>query len=69
MEKQKWWAEKNGFCAKSIEFLELMKADPKNQYRKGELDGCINERKDYFMGENLYGTTEEQLVNYYDAFI
>ncbi len=46
-----------------------MKDDPKNQYRKGELDGCINELKDYFMGENLYGTTEEQLVNYYDAFI
>ena len=62
-------SRKNGFCAKSIEFLELMKADPKNQYRKGELDGCINELKDYFMGENLYGTTEEKLVNYYDAFI
>lgn len=46
-----------------------MKADPKNQYRKGELAGCINELKDYFMGENLYGTTEEQLANDYDVFI
>lgn len=62
-------SRKNGFCAKAIEFLELMKADPKKQYRKGELDSCINELKDYFMDENLYGTTEEQLANDYDAFI
>lgn len=62
-------SRKKGFCAKAIEFLELMKADPKNQYRKGKLDSCINELKDYFMDENLYGTTEEQLANDYDAFI
>lgn len=61
--------KKSSFCAKAIEFLELTKADPKNQYRKGELNGCINELKDYFMGENIYDTTEEQLIKYYDAFI
>ncbi len=61
--------KKISFCAKAIEFLELMKTDPKNKYRKGELDGCIDELKDYFMGENIYDTTEEQLMRYYDAFI
>jgi len=59
----------NSFCMKAIEFLELMKKDPKNRYRKGELDCCIDELQDYLMGENLYNTTEEQLVKYYDAFL
>lgn len=53
----------------AIEFLELMKKDPKNRYRKGELDCCIDELKDYLMGENIYNTTEEQLIKYYDAFL
>ena len=61
--------KKNSFCAKAIEFLELMKTDPKNEHRKGELDCCIDELRDYFMGENIYNTTEEQLIKYYDAFI
>lgn len=59
----------NSFCMKAIEFLELMKKDPKNCYRKGELDCCIDELKDYLMGENIYNTTEEQLIKYYDAFL
>lgn len=61
--------KRNSFCLKAIEFLELMKKDPKNQYRKGELDCCINELQDYLMGENVYNTTEEQLAKYYDAFL
>lgn len=61
--------KRNNFCMKAIEFLELMKKDPKNCYRKGELDCCINELKDYLMGENIYNTTEEQLIKYYDAFL
>lgn len=61
--------KKKSFCMKAIEFLELMKKDPKNQHRKGELDCCIDELQDYLMGENLYHTTEEQLVRYYDAFL
>lgn len=61
--------KKINFCIKAIEFLELMKTDPKNQYRKGELDCCIDELRDYFMGGNLYNTTEEQLIKYYDAFM
>lgn len=54
---------------KAVEFLELMKKDPKNQHRKGELDCCIDELKDYLIGENLYNTTEEQLIRYYDVFL
>lgn len=61
--------KRDSFCMKAIEFLELMKKDPKNCYRKGELDCCIDELKDYLMGENIYNTTEEQLIKYYDAFL
>ncbi len=61
--------KKNSFCKKAIEFLEVMKMDPKNKCRKGELECCIDELRDYFLGENLYNTTEEQLVKYYDAFL
>lgn len=57
------------FCMKAIDFLKLMQQDPKNQYRKGELESCINELEDFFIGENIYNTTEDQLIRYYDAFI
>ena len=30
---------------------------------------CIEELKDYFLGDNTYGTTDEMLHKYYDAFI
>lgn len=61
--------KKISFCTKAVDFLKIMQADPKNKHRKGELECCINELEDYFMGENIYGTTEEQLIRYYDAFI
>lgn len=61
--------KKINFCMKVIEFMELMKTDLKNQNRKGELDCCIDELRDYFTGENIYNTTEEQLIRYYDAFL
>ena len=61
--------KKINFFLKAIEFIELMKEDPKNQYRKRELDCCIDELRDYFTGENIYNTTEEQLIRYYDAFL
>lgn len=57
------------FCNKAIEFLELIKTDPKNKHRAGELDCCIEELTDYFLGENLYHTTDEMLMKYYNAFI
>lgn len=57
------------FCNKAIEFLEIMKTDKKNIDRVRELDFCIEELKDYFMGQNIYETTDEILMKYYDAFI
>lgn len=57
------------FCNKAIEFLKLIKEDPKNEHRKRELDFCIEELKDYFLGENIWKTTDETLMKYYDAFI
>ena len=60
---------KVGFCNKAIEFLQLSIEDPKNIHRIGELSFCIEELKDYFLGDNLYNTTDEMLRKYYDAFI
>ena len=60
---------KIGFCNKAIEFLELSIEDPKNNHRIGEFSFCIEELKDYFIGDNIYGTTDEMLHKYYDAFI
>lgn len=57
------------FCNKAIEFLEIMKTDKKNHNRIGELNFCIEELKDFFLGDNIYGTTDEALMKYYDAFI
>lgn len=57
------------FCNKAIDFLEIMKTDEKNRNRIGELNFCIEELKDFFFGDNIYGTTDETLMKYYDAFI
>ena len=57
------------FCNKAIELLKLSEADPKNAHRKGELDFAIEELEDYFLGENIYGTSDEMLHKYYDAFV
>ena len=57
------------FCYKAIEYLGLTIADPKNHHRVNELLFCIEELKDYFVGDNVYNTTDEALKKYYDAFI
>ena len=43
--------------------------DPKNKHRCGELQACIEELTDYFVGDNEYNTTDEVLMKYYDAFL
>lgn len=40
-------------------------SDLENRHRTGELDSCIDELKDYFIGENIYNTTDEILMKYY----
>ena len=68
--KDKQETEKmTNFCNKAIELLELTERDPKNRYRIGELDYAIEELRDFFLGDNMYNTTEQQLMRYYDAFI
>ena len=62
-------AKQRRFCEKAIELLELTKDDPKNEHRQGELNFCIEELEDYFLGENYYQTTDDMLIRYYDAFI
>lgn len=46
-----------------------MKEDPKNKQRKEELDFRIEELEDYFLGDNSLNTTDDKLIEYYDAFI
>ena len=43
--------------------------DPKNKHRCGELRAAIEELMDYFIGDNMYNTTDEVLMKYYDAFL
>ncbi|MBD5496046.1 MAG: hypothetical protein HDR12_17180 [Lachnospiraceae bacterium] len=57
------------FYEKAIELLELTCDDPKNKHRRGELQFCIEELTDYFVGTNQYNTTDEALMKYYDAFL
>lgn len=61
--------KKKRFYEKAVELLELTCADPKNKHRCGELQECIAELTDYFVGGNEYNTTDEVLIKYYDAFL
>ena len=68
------WKNKNdddkatSFCKKAIEFLNIIKRDPKNKYRINEFDEAINELKDYFFSSDC-STDETTLINYYDDFL
>lgn len=62
-------SKKEHFYQKAVELLELTCKDPKNQFRRGELEFCIEELTDYFIGSNQYNTTDELLMKYYDAFL
>ena len=57
------------FANKAIEFWLLSEEDPKNRYRLTEFNCAVEELRDYFLGENIYQTTEEMLTRYYDAFL
>lgn len=53
----------------AISFLCLSIRDPKNAAGKNELNLCIDELADYFIGDNKWGTTIETLKKYYNAFL
>ena len=57
------------FCRKAISFWEIVKSDPKNRFREEEFQTAMDELEDFFLGENLYQTTEQDLRRYYDAFL
>ena len=57
------------FLNKAIELIERSQIDPKNIHRIRELGFCKEELIDYFIGENIYGTTEDMLRRFYDSFI
>ena len=57
------------FCRKAIDFWHLSEADPKNKHRIGEFQCAIDELADYFLGDNMFQTSEEMLTRYYDAFL
>lgn len=57
------------FANKAIEFWLLSEEDPKNRHRLGEFNCAVEELRDYFLGENIYQTTETMLTRYYDAFL
>ena len=61
--------EQRRFYEKAVELLNLTCADPKNKFRLGELQFCIEELTDFFVGTNQYNTTDEMLMKYYDAFL
>ena len=69
------WKNKNepekmmSFYQKAIELIRLTEEDPKNAHRKNELHFCEEELADYFLGENLYGTTPGMITKFYDSFI
>lgn len=57
------------FCNVAIKFLKMMKEDPKNKQRQEELDFRIDELEDYFLGDNRFNTTDDKLIEYYDAYL
>ena len=57
------------YCKKAIEFLEIIKKDPKNVHRQKEFDEAILELEDHFLGQNLFNTSDKTIRRYYDAFL
>ncbi|OGF98805.1 hypothetical protein A2153_01545 [Candidatus Gottesmanbacteria bacterium RBG_16_38_7b] len=58
---------RNAFFA-ALELLYLTIDDPKNKNRLKELTRLYEVLGDYFMGENEFGSTEDNLNNYFLFF-
>lgn len=57
------------FLNKSIELITRTQKDPKNIHRIGELNFCIEELLDYFIGDNIYNTKDTDIRKYYNQFL
>lgn len=52
----------------ALELLDRTIMDPKNHHRILELVSAKEELIDYFIGENIYNTTEESIIKFYNQF-
>jgi len=69
----KWKEKKNQQYSqlafhRALELLSLSINDPKNLYRLKELTRCYEVIVDYFFGENIYQSNQEQLISYFMNF-
>lgn len=70
------WKEKGdhqktrNFCNNAIELLILTEEDPKHgRCAVEEFNNAVEELRDYFLGDNIYETTDEMLMHYYGPFM
>lgn len=70
------WKEKGdrqkarSFCNNAIGLLILTEEDPKHgRCAVEELNSAVEELRDYFLGDNIYGTTDKVLMHYYGPFM
>ena len=58
------------FCNNAIELLILTEEDPKHgRCAVEEFNNAVEELRDYFLGDNIYGTTDKVLMHYYGPFM
>ena len=57
------------FYEKAQDYLMLTIRDPKNFACLNELKLCSAELYDFFIGNNIYNTSEKVLKKYYDSFL
>lgn len=57
-----------GFIYQALKLLEITATDPKNKNRLKEILRLKELIADYFLGENIYKQTDEQLIKYFQIF-
>ena len=58
------------FCNSAIKLLILTEEDPKHgRCAVEEFNNAVEELRDYFLGDNIYGTTDKVLMHYYGPFM
>lgn len=57
------------FVNKALELIDRTMMDPKNRNIIPELSEAKIELFDYFIGNNVYNTSEETLIKFYNSFL
>mgnify|MGYP001571675285 CR=1 FL=1 len=60
--------ESQAFFERGLELLDVTISDPKNRKRLKELLRVRETLVDYFMFDNIYGSSDEKWNNYFYAF-